>query len=901
MLTKFELTDLFDRIGTPQPGRTMIERARACAPVREVQSRGGNVITLLASRKMGREIRTESRHIEFAAAINHEYDSAVLEYYAQPCELKLELIDDVTGEIRSIQHFPDFLVIRQDAITLEEWKSQDKLERLAQRFPYRYQRGSDGLWHSPQIERQLAELGIRYRIYSDRAIPRKRVENLLHLADYFHPATPPCPDATVDRLHAVLREHGAVYLSELLAQPLGFDADELNKAVADRLVEADLDREALTQPSRARLYRDATLREFLAADIKAGQIPGQQSFVIDIAPGAVFSFESQKFTISLVGEADFVCTVDDGSTRTLSRDWLLEAVEKQHVQPIEGITPANLNLSRYSESDLKIAATRSVMLQSESAPVSDRTLRRWSARQHAAIANGGHEVLALVPRTSAKGNRTARLSDDQEHWLTHIINTKWISHEAKNFKACYRELLVLFESKGIRAPSYPTVIERIKAVEDARTLRTRHGKRMAYQLSEFVDVLYLDTPAHGSRPFQYVHIDHTQLDIELVSGRTGKPIGRPWLSFAVDAYSRRIVALYLTFDPPSYHSVMMTVRDMVQRHSRLPEFFVVDNGRDFMSSAFESFLEALGVHLRFRPAGQPRHGAVLERVFGRANTEYIHNLSGNTKATKNVRMTTGKHLPVNFAEWTLESMYYGISYWATEFYEQQPHPALDCSPREAFQRGMRHSGARPQRRILFNEDFLIATCPPVDRAGVRQVHNQRGVKVNEMLYWHADFRDPRYAGQKWAVRYDPWDASSVYVLLKDRWVRAQCRNLIGLGQLIELERRALTEEYTHRSGSLNDDRARQRLREFMQVFTPEGAMVAALDRQQENKALYNTLQLSNIRPVQASPKTWLLEETSSQLHDLADEHDTDSTVSDHNPEIHQQEQMDDDLFDFETF
>lgn len=136
MLTKFELTDLFDRIGTPQPGRTMIERARACAPVREVQSRGGNVITLLASRKMGREIRTESRHIEFAAAINHEYDSAVLEYYAQPCELKLELIDDVTGEIRSIQHFPDFLVIRQDAITLEEWKSQDKLERLAQRFPY---------------------------------------------------------------------------------------------------------------------------------------------------------------------------------------------------------------------------------------------------------------------------------------------------------------------------------------------------------------------------------------------------------------------------------------------------------------------------------------------------------------------------------------------------------------------------------------------------------------------------------------------------------------------------------------------------------------------------------------------------------------------------------------------
>src|SRR5574343_1396397 len=182
-------------------------------------------------------------------------------------------------------------------------------------------------------------------------------------------------------------------------------------------------------------------------------------------------------------------------------------------------------------------------------------------------------------------------------------------------------------------------------------------------MSEFVDVLYVDTPIHGSRPFQYVHIDHTQLDIELISSRTGKPLGRPWLSLAVDAWSRRIVAMYLTFDPPSYHSVMMVIRDMVRRFERLPEFIVVDNGRDFMSSAFETLLQAMGVHLRFRPAGQPRHGAVLERMFGRAHSEYVHNLSGNTKATKNVRMVTGKHLPVNFAEWTLEATYFGIEFW----------------------------------------------------------------------------------------------------------------------------------------------------------------------------------------------------------------------------------------------
>ncbi len=899
MLNKEELVELFDHLGTPAKGRELVLRARVEAPVRPVKSQGGNVITLLASKKMGREIRTESRHIEFAAAVDKEFDPAVLEYYAQPCLLRLELLDETTGEIRNIQHTPDYLVITEAGITLEEWKSDAKLIRLAERYPYRYQKGSDGRWYAPQIERQLAELGIRYQVCHDALIPAKRIENLLHLADYFHPAAEPCPASTLERLQAVLREHGAVYISELLSAPYSFDADELNKAIADNLVVVDLDREALTQPLSSRLYRDATLRDFLAADVKAGEVPGQLDFVVDIAPGAVFRYETQELTISLVGERDIVCTLGDGSTRTLSREWLLDAIDKQRVHTVRTSVTPKLDLARYTEHELQTAARRVVILGSANGSVSDRTLRRWQAKQKSAVATGGHEVLALVPRTAGRGNRTVRLSEAQEHCLNHIIETKWSSHEARNYKACYRELVVMSESQGIKPPSYPTMIERIKAVEDAKTLRSRHGKRMAYQMSEFIDVLYVDTPPHGSRPFQYVHIDHTQLDIELVSSRTGKPLGRPWLTIAVDAYSRRVVAIYLTFDPPSYHSVMMVIRDMVRRFGRLPEFVVVDNGRDLMSSAFEVFLEVMGVHLRFRPAGQPRHGAVMERLFGRANTEYVHNLAGNTKATKNVRMTTGKHLPVNFAEWTLEAMYHGIIFWATEYYDQERHPALDCSPREAFQRGTAQTGARPQRQIIFNEDFLIATCPPVDREGMRKVHNQRGVKVNDMLYWHADFRDPRYSNQKWPVRYDPWDASSVYVRLKDRWVRAQCRNLMGLGQLTELERRALFEEYTNKSGVLGDDeRAHQRLREFMQVFTPEGALAAAFERQAENKSLYNQLELSSIQPVLAAPKTCLIEDiTEAVVTDVVDQR----SLSPLSIQAPPQAAAPDDLPDFDTF
>ena len=120
------------------------------------------------------------------------------------------------------------------------------------------------------------------------------------------------------------------------------------------------------------------------------------------------------------------------------------------------------------------------------------------------------------------------------------------------------------------------------------------------------------------------------------------------------------------------------------------------------------------------------------------NPLLVLNIDANTKATKNVRMVTGKHLPVNFAEWTLEAMYFGLEYWATEYYDDERHSALDCSPREAFRRGLKESGSRPQRQILFNQDFLIATCPPADRGGIRLVNRQRGVKVNDQLYWKLD-------------------------------------------------------------------------------------------------------------------------------------------------------------------
>ena len=51
-----------------------------------------------------------------------------------------------------------------------------------------------------------------------------------------------------------------------------------------------------------------------------------------------------------------------------------------------------------------------------------------------------------------------------------------------------------------------------------------------------------------------------------------------------------MLAVHLTFDPRSYRSAMMIVRECVRRHGRLPQMLVLDGGKEFDSMYFETLL-----------------------------------------------------------------------------------------------------------------------------------------------------------------------------------------------------------------------------------------------------------------------------------------------------------------------
>ena len=207
----------------------------------------------------------------------------------------------------------------------------------------------------------------------------------------------------------------------------------------------------------------------------------------------------------------------------------------------------------------------------------------------------------------------------------------------------------------------------------------------------------------------------------------------------MDAYSRRILAVYLTFDAPSYRSCMMALRLCVSRFGRFPQTVVVDGGSEFHSVYFDTLLARYGCIKKTRPGGQPRFGSVIERLFGTTNTELIFNLLGNTQAAKQVRQLTKAIDPKRQAVWTLGDLYVFFKEWAYSVYDQSEHEALGTTPRDAYEQGLIQAGAREHRRIPYNEEFLMATRPSTLK-GEATVQAGKGIKVNYLCAYSCSVR-----------------------------------------------------------------------------------------------------------------------------------------------------------------
>ncbi len=867
IMNSIELNALFDRLGTPLAGRRLVEKARREAPVRDIQSNSGNVITWYSSRKMGRAVGTESRTGEFPAAIQYEHNPLVIEYYPQPCELDLITADGRKQSSR-VQHFPDFLIIMADQILIEEWRQEKRLEKLAKDYPGRYIKGDDG-WHFPLAEEHLAEMGITYRLRSANEHPHQFVRNLEFLSDYFSQDCPPVEQQKINILQSILTEKAVLTIMDLLQtaecnygipgdaieDPItgagGFvvTADDIYKAIADGHIAFDLMNDDIAETYRARVYRDQTMLAFYQRIEHSGVINEECRLDVSFEVGTEVDYDGKTYRIALVGQNSVMLSADDGTTEIS-----LEVLEKQYAagklnvrSSVHPDSSDDESIACVSPEYMDKALARARQLEfSNFAPelvtVSRSTLHRYKK----AVRDAGDSVidqhLALVPQLIKSGNRERKIPKELIDLIALIVREDFNNATNINKGMAYKKLVDACQTAGLEPCSAKTFN---KEVDKLTSVRKRRGKRVFYQTQPIVWYLKLNEPIHGVRPFQYVHIDHTPLDILLCSPNVLKSTWHAWLSLAIDAESRRVVGFYLSFEPPSYRSCMMVLRDIVRRHGRMPDMLVVDNGKEFKSREFKRVCRLYGCSIRYRPAGQPRHGSVMERLFGTTQSQLIHNLSGNTQLMKYVRTVTKSVNPKNFVEWTLPALHGALDYYFDNLYGTENHSAHGEEPVKHFVSRMAETGMRLHRIVRYDRRFLIETCPAPEAGGTRIVDGQRGVKINHIWYWTNAFRGVNLHKKPIDIRIDPWDVRYIYALVNGQWHQCESKLKWRLRQYTVIELRYAFEELAKENNIKKKDLSPERIAEWMKVLDARNFDPRLKEQQSEARFVYERLGMTS--------------------------------------------------------
>lgn len=756
-----------DRTKLRAQGREVLATIITSPPVRAVSGRGGNVRGLYPSRKMGCSVQYESRTCELFAIRIYELDAKVVAYCEQPFRMLLS----VTGSKRrhKVPYTPDFFVVRDSGFTFVEAKPEESLARLVERFPFKWER-NNGKYRFPAAEQWARDHGFGFEVLCPADYPRAYRANLEYLDGDLR-SDHVVPDSVRRRIAKLVHANPGCTMQRL-ASLAAVSVDAIRLLIARGTLFCDLESQLLAEPARCQVFVGHEHHQCYSS-AAAKDLP--PSGVIEmIRPGTLIEWDAQRWTVLTIGDTMALLQRENAETFELPIKQIEERLASGRARCVDDKaslkcdSPAMLALGAATPKEIEAATNRlEILLGKRTANVSQRTIYNWRARYRVAETSLGLGIVGLLPKYHLQGPR-GPVKADLYAKTVELIDVKHLVPSQPVTESSYRLIADELERLGFDPPSGKTFRKWLHTIPKKKRIRARLGAKAAYSSDGFCWFLDREAPVHGLHPWHVMYIDHTEIDLQIVDEETGKVLGRLWLSLAIDGWSRRLVGYWLTFNKPSYASVMCLMRDVVWRHGRLPLIVVNDNGREFDSVAYDFLLMAYKVEKRVRPPSKSRFGTLVERIFHTSHSEFVYNLTGNTQAAKEVRTVTPDTDPERLAVWTTSAFWCAFEKYV-KAYEVTTHGTLGESPLARYRRGMAQS-ERPMRLVKDKDAFAILSLPPIPRKQA-QVDNGMGVTVHYIQYYHPSLANPALSGKKVDVRYDPSDVRHVYARVEGTWQR----------------------------------------------------------------------------------------------------------------------------------
>ncbi len=475
--------------------------------------------------------------------------------------------------------------------------------------------------------------------------------------------------------------------------------------------------------------------------LETGISPNRDTIPFGI--GSLVLRGNEQFAVKEIIDFSTVIGVDTNTNRVTS-------LKIQELQPVRTPNPnkiepkIDIDLSDIDDKDWEIAEYRfnaikpfihletvgraQVEERAKELKINAATIYRWLKRYRSYGV-----VIALAPMRRGWKKGSSRLTEKQEVIINRVIKDYYLTQQRPSASNVVLEVQRVCHNENVIAPSHTAVRDRIASVSEKERLR-KHGfqeravNKFKPSLGKFPNADY---------PLSVIQIDHTPVDIIVVDDEHRQPIGRPWITMAIDIYSRMVVGYYLSLDPPSEISVSMCVAHSILPKEKwltlhnidadwpvwgVPNKIHVDNGADFRSDNFQRSCSMYDIELQFRPVRQPQYGGHIERLLGTFLFD-IHTLPGTTFSDIKSRegYDSDKHSALTLSEleeWLVRKI--------CNIYHQKIHSGLSLSPITAWNKGIfgtkEQVGAglppRPTNHNTIQLDFMPSFKRTVQPFGV---------------------------------------------------------------------------------------------------------------------------------------------------------------------------------------
>jgi putative transposase len=368
----------------------------------------------------------------------------------------------------------------------------------------------------------------------------------------------------------------------------------------------------------------------------------------------------------------------------------------------------------------------------------------------------------LLPKAEGRKAGTRFINPKVELIVENAIDSFYLQRIKPPFSALVRQVQADCHRAGLKAPNRKTILRRVSALDERKITASRQGSKAAREKYE-----HIRRSPSIKKALERVQIDHTPVDLIVVDEHNRKPLGRPWLTLAIDVASRMVCGFYLSMMPPSTISVALALAHCVAPKdlwladrelsfewpvSGLPDLVYMDNAKEFQTEALRSAAQEYGIGLEYRPKGLPHFGGHIERLIG-TMMGAVHLIPGTTFSNIAER---GSYRSAKEAVMTLPELerWFALQVHA---YHSAIHSKLNTTPLTAWKQAVAVRDT-PIRQIADHHTFFIDFLP-----GERRKIRRDGIRLFNIHYWN-NVLSP-LAGRISApvlVKFDPRDLSAIY-------------------------------------------------------------------------------------------------------------------------------------------